>query len=120
MQTTDSFKLHSLLLQEFQANKMPQVHFKMAVYLYYIVSHQIESLNEEVAQLFLEKAISSQNPEARATGRRAFLIWQQFNENSAARVFQKLDYNAQKAICDEADQWQVLFMSQEPSAFQSH
>jgi hypothetical protein len=48
------------------------------------------------------------------------LIWQQFNENSAARVYQKLDFHAQKAICDEADQWQVIFMSQEPSAFQSH
>ena len=59
----------------------------MSIYLYYIMTNQIETLNEEVAESYLKMAITSQSPESRQTGRRAFLIWQHFNEQASNKLF---------------------------------
>lgn len=75
------------------------------------MSNQIDVMEDATAETFLKLAITSPSPEARQIGRKAFLIWKEFNSFSAENLFQRFDYNAQKAISDDQLTTSVFVMS---------
>ena len=106
-----STKIQNCLCTEFGNSKSPQVHCKMSIYLFYMMTSQIDIMEDATAETFLKLAITSPSPEARQTGRKGFLIWKEFNNFSAQNLFQRFDYNAQKAISDDQLTNSVFVMS---------
>lgn len=62
----------------------------------------------QVITTYLHQCLANANAEARSIGRKAFLIWQQLNQEQANNLFGTLDYAVQKAICEDADQFEIL------------
>lgn len=60
-----STRVQNCLCTEFGNNKSPQVHYKMSIYLFYMMTNQIDIIEDSTAETFLKFSITSQSPEAR-------------------------------------------------------
>lgn len=81
----------------------------MAQYLFVIVTiYPFEGVldrNGSHIEKYLKCCITNPNSEARANGRKAFLVWQRIASEGAQILFGQLDYAAQKAIIEEQDKF---------------
>jgi len=57
----------------------------------------------EPIEHFLQSILSDASGEARAKGRKCFLVWYEVCPESANNVFQLLDYAVQRAVLEEKD-----------------
>ena len=83
----------------------------MSQYLHVLVTlYPFEGVldrNAAVVDQFLSQCITDANSEARANGRKSFLVWQKLAPTNAQNLFAVLDYQAQKAIVEEQDRQEM-------------
>lgn len=87
------------------------MHSKAAVVLMIIMQYYpAESLErlEETLPLFLKSCLTNASPDCRQVARKAFLVWQKIDASGFHELFTSLDVAVQKAICDDAEQFEVV------------
>ena len=91
-------------------SKSKQVAGYAGVFLFSIITlyptEQIQKLGT-IIQQFLKWCITNANPDCRSNARKAFLIWQVIDHDSAEQLYGQLDAGTQRAIQDEEDHFQV-------------
>lgn len=77
-------------------SKSTQVHAKMAHFLSIIIAvYPYEGVLDKylsVIEQFMQQCLTDANSEARAKGRKAFLVWQTIEPQAADQLFRVLDY----------------------------
>lgn len=93
------------------ASKSTLVHAKLSQYLYVIVTlYPFEGVLEKNAQYidsYIQQCVGDANSEARFIGRKSFFAWKKLAPENADNLFISFDYQSQKAITEEQDNYDI-------------
>ena len=89
-------KLIARLPVEMQNSKSTSVHAKMSQYLFVLVTlypfEEVLEKHSNMIDTFIQQCVTDANSEARANGRKSFLMWQKLSPHSAQNLFTMLDF----------------------------